>query len=263
MPENRTVSRLNVLLLGGTAEASALAQRIAQDGRFEGTLSLAGATRSPKPSPLETRIGGFGGADGLARYLSEHGIDALVDATHPFAAAMSANAAAAAATTSVPCLAVCRPAWEDQAGDRWVRVADMPAAADALGPAPRTVFLTIGRKDLAPFRDATQHRYIIRSVDPPPPEDLPAGATFISARGPFAAVNEERLMRAHRIETIVTKNSGGSATEAKLTAARRLGLPVVMVERPQPTGAPVSTVDEAWGWLAARHAEAATARRGV
>lgn len=239
-----------------------MAQRIAQDSRFEGTLSLAGITRSPKPSPLETRIGGFGGADGLARYLREHGIDALLDATHPFAATMSANAAAAAATASVPCLAVCRPAWEEQAGDRWVHVADMPAAAVALGAAPRTVFLTIGRKDLAPFRNATQHRYLIRSVDPPP-EDLPVGATFIAARGPFAAVDEERLMRAHRIETIVTKNSGGSATVAKLTAARRLGLPVVMVERPRPAGAPVSTVDEAWDWLAARHAEAAAARRGV
>ncbi|MCY4395148.1 MAG: cobalt-precorrin-6A reductase [Rhodospirillaceae bacterium] len=254
---------MNVLLLGGTAEASSLARRIADDSRFDGLLSLAGATRSPKPSAIETRIGGFGGADGLARYLREHGVDALVDATHPFAATMSANAAAAAATVSVPCLAVCRPAWAQQAGDRWVRVADMPGAAAALGAAPRTVFLTVGRKDLAPFRAMAQHRYIVRSVDPPPPEDLPRNASFMAARGPFAAEDEERLMRAHRIETVVTKNSGGSATVAKLIAARRLGLPVVMVERPQASGAPVPTVDEAWDWLVARHAETGAARRGV
>ncbi len=263
MRETATVSRLKVLLLGGTAEASALARRIAEDGRFDGALSLAGVTRSPKASPLRTRIGGFGGADGLARYLREHGTGALVDATHPFAAAMSANAAAAAATAGVPCLAVCRPAWTEQAGDRWVRVADMPAAAAALGAAARTVLLTVGRKDLAPFRGMAQHRYIVRSVDPPLPEDLPRNASFIAARGPFAVEEEERLMRTHRIETVVTKNSGGSATAAKITAARQLGLPVVMVERPQATGAPVSTVDEAWDWLVARHAEAAPARRGV
>lgn len=257
------MSRLKILLLGGTAEASALARRIAADGRFDGTLSLAGTTRSPIPSPLKTRIGGFGGADGLAHYLGEHSVDALVDATHPFAAVMSANAAAAAASVSVPSVVLLRPAWEKQPGDRWVRVADMPAAAVALGVAPCAVFLTIGRKDLAPFREAPQHRYIVRSVDPPPPNLLPDGAIFIAARGPFALDGEERLLREHRIETVVTKNSGGTATAAKLTAARRRGLPVVMVERPPAAGASVATVDEAWVWLVARHAETAPERRGV
>ncbi len=257
------MSRLKVLLLGGTAEASALAERIAEDERFEGTLSLAGVTLSPKVSPLEVRTGGFGGAEGLAADLQQHEIDALVDATHPFAAVISANAATAAATVSVPCIAVCRPPWEEAPGDRWIRVPDMPSAAAALGLAPRTVFLTVGRKDLAPFRRELQHRYIVRSVDPPPTEDLPNGATFVAARGPFALEEEEVLLTKHRIETIVTKNSGGSATAAKLTAARRLGLPVVMVERPPAPGASVPTVDDAWAWLVARHEETASARRGV
>lgn len=220
-------------------------------------------TRSPKASPLRARTGGFGGVDGLAAYLRKHGVGALVDATHPFAATMSANAGAAAAAAAVPCIAICRPAWEEQPGDRWRRVPDMASAAAALDPAPSTVFLTVGRKDLAPFRAAAQHRYIVRSVDPPPAEDLPAGATVIAARGPFALEDETRLLRAHRIETIVTKNSGGSATAAKLVAARRLGLPVVMVERPPAPAASVPTVEDAWQWLLARHAEAAPARRGV
>ncbi len=254
---------MKVLLLGGTAEASALAERIAEDGRFEGTMSLAGATRSPMASPLEMRVGGFGGAEGLAAYLRRYDIDALVDATHPFAAAMSANAATAAATAAVPAIALLRPAWRERPGDRWVRVPDMISAAAALGPAPRTVFLTVGRKDLAPFRAAPQHRYIVRSVDPPPQGLLPDGAVFIAARGPFALENEDRLLRDHGIETIVTKNSGGAATVAKLTAARRRGLPVVMVSRPPAAGPAVPTVDDAWDWLVARHEETASARRGV
>ena len=257
------MSRLKVLLLGGTTEASALAERIAEDERFEGTLSLAGVTLSPKVSPLEVRTGGFGGAEGLAADLQQHEIDALVDATHPFAAVISANAATAAATVSVPCIAVCRPPWEEAPGDCWIRVPDMPSAAAALGPAPRTVFLTIGRKDLAPFRAAPQHRYVVRSVDPPPQGLLPDGAVFIAARGPFALEAEERLLRDHGIETIVTKNSGGEATVAKLTAARRRGLPVVMVNRPPAAGPAVPTVDDAWDWLVARHKETASARRGV
>ncbi len=257
------MSRLTILLLGGTAEASALAQRIAEDSRFDGTLSLAGVTRSPKPSPLQTRTGGFGGADGLARYLRDQNIDALIDATHPFAAAMSANAAAAAAAASVPAIALLRPAWREQPGDRWIRVPDMVSAAAALGPTPRNVFLTVGRKDLAPFRAAPQHRYLVRSVDPPPPNLLPEDAVFIAARGPFALEDEERLLREHGVQTLVTKNSGGTATAAKLAAARRAGLPVVMIDRPPANGPAVPTVEEAWEWLVARHRDGAPAWRGV
>ena len=257
------MSRLNVLVLGGTAEASALARRIAADDRFDGTLSLAGVTRSPGASPLDVRAGGFGGADGLAAHLREHDVDALIDATHPFAAVMSANAAAAAAAASVPAIALLRPAWRERPGDRWIRVPDMASAAAALGPTPRTVLLTVGRKDLAPFRDAPQHRYVVRSIDPPPHSLLPEEAVFIAARGPFALDDEERLLGERGIETVVTKNSGGTATAAKLTAARRRGLPVVMIDRPPIAGASVPTADEAWDWLVARHEEAASARRGV
>ncbi|MDE0057973.1 MAG: cobalt-precorrin-6A reductase [Defluviicoccus sp.] len=255
------MSRPRILLLGGTAEASALARRIADDGRLEGILSLAGATRAPAASPLATRIGGFGGADGLARYLGANRIDALLDATHPFATGISANARAAASAAGVPGLALLRPPWREAAGERWVRVPDMTAAAQALGDRPRRVFLTIGRKDLAPFR-GTPHSYVVRSVDPPPPEDLPAGATAIAARGPFAVDDEERLLERHRIDALVTKNSGGEATAAKLAAARRRGIPVVMVDRPPALGPAVETVDEVWDWLVARHAGTA-ALRGV
>ena len=256
------MSRLKVLLLGGTTEAGALARLIAGDERFEGMLSLAGATRSPKASPLDTRIGGFGGQEGLANYLRQHGTGAVVDATHPFASVISANAAAAAKAAGIPCLAILRPAWEEAAGDRWTRVANIEAAADALGEEPRQVFLTIGRKDLAPFRDTVPHGYVVRSVDPPPPHLLPPNATVIAARGPFALEDEERLLENHRIDVIVTKNSGGSATVAKLAAARNAGIPVVMVDRPPPAGPAVPTVEDAWRWLNACHA-GTDALRGV
>ena len=249
-------------MLGGTTEARELARLIARDDRFEGTLSLAGMTRSPVPSPLDVRTGGFGGADGLADYLRQNRIDMLVDATHPFASAISANAVAAAAAVGIPCLAVRRPPWEEVPGDRWSRVPDIKSAAGALGEEPRRVFLTIGRKDLAPFRDTPRHSYVVRSVDPPPPDRLPPDATVIAARGPFALADEERLMRDHRIDTVVTKNSGGSATAAKLAAARNLGLPVVMVDRPPPAGAAVPTVEDAWHRLIAHHAGTG-ALRGV
>ena len=256
------MSRLKLLLLGGTTEARELARLTAGDDRFEGTLSLAGMTRSPAPSPLETRTGGFGGAGGLADYLRRNGIDVLVDATHPFASTISANAVAAAAAAGIPCLAVQRPAWEEVPGDRWVHVPDIGSAADALGKEPRRVFLTIGRKDLAPFRDGSRHRYIVRSVDPPPSDLLPPNATVIVARGPFALADEERLLRDHRIDTIVTKNSGGSATAAKLAAARLRGIPVVMVDRPPPAGPAVPTVEDAWRRMVAHHAGTG-ALRGV
>lgn len=249
-------------MLGGTTEARELARLAAGDDRFEGTLSLAGMTRSPAPSPLENRIGGFGGADGLADYLRRNGIDVLVDATHPFASTISANAVAAAAAAGIPCIAVLRPAWEEVPGDRWVHVPDIGSAADALGKEPRRVFLTIGRKDLAPFRDGARHSYVVRSVDPPPSDLLPPNATVIAARGPFALADEERLFRDHRIDTIVTKNSGGPATAAKLAAARNLGIPVVMVDRPPPAGPALPTVEDAWRRLVAHHAGTG-ALRGV
>lgn len=253
------MAALRILLLGGTTESAALAALLAGDARFAATLSLAGRTRTPRPQPLPTRIGGFGGAEALARYLHAERIDALVDATHPFAAIMSRNAAAAAEMAGVALLALRRPAWQPQAADRWICVPDMPAAAAALGAAPRRVLLTVGRQDLAAFVVAPQHHYVVRSVDPPTPDSLPPGAETLLARGPFELEEERALLRHHRIDVIVSKNSGGSATQAKLAAARELGLEIVMVERPVKPAAPtVGNVEAAFEWLAARHARSSS-----
>ncbi len=215
---------LRVLILGGTTEASALARALAGDARFDATMSLAGRTRAPVLPPIPCRIGGFGGAAGLAAYLRAERIGALVDATHPFAQQMTRNACAAAGLTGIPLLRINRPEWQQQQGDCWISVPDMAAAAQALGPAPRRVLLTIGQQDLAPFAAAPWHSYVVRSVDAPAPASLPPGAAVITARGPFTEPGERALLAERKIEVLVTKNSGGSATAAKLAAARALGL---------------------------------------
>jgi len=238
---------MRVLILGGTAEASAIALALAGDKRFAPVLSLAGRTKAPVAPPIPWRIGGFGGTEGLAAYLRREAIAALIDATHPFAARMKANAARAAAEAGVPRVAVLRPAWQAEEGDQWIEVADMAAGFAALGSVSRRVFLSIGRRDLAVF--GPPHTYLIRSVDPP--DALPANATAIAARGPFAEADERALLAGNRIEVLVTKNAGGAATAGKLAAARALRLPVVMVARPPPPEPPV--VRDAGGaldWLA-------------
>jgi precorrin-6A/cobalt-precorrin-6A reductase len=248
---------MNLLILGGTTEATALARALAGDGRFSATLSFAGVTRRPASQPIPIRVGGYGGVVGLAHYLRQHRIGALVDATHPFASQMTANAITAAQQTGTPLLVVLRPAWQPTAGDHWTMVASMEAAAATLGSVPRRVLLTIGRKDLAPFRAAPWHHYVLRSVDPPPTEALPPHVTVIAARGPFELDDEARLLRDERIDIVVTKNSGGSATAGKLSAARHLGLPVVMLARPPlPQTDTVGSVGEVLAWLQQRHAAA-------
>jgi precorrin-6A/cobalt-precorrin-6A reductase len=247
---------MRVLILGGTTEASALARALAGDTRFDATFSLAGRTRTPAPQPLPTRIGGFGGADGIAQYVVERNIQAIVDATHPFAARITRNAAAAARAGGIKLLVLHRPPWRAGVGDRWHVVGNMQEAAEVLGATPRRVLLTIGRQDLAPFVQAPWHHYVIRSVDAPPCELLPPSAEVISARGPFIESEERALLSDRRIDTLVTKNSGGTATAAKLAAARELGLPVVMIARPaSPEAQHVETVAAALAWLASRHAE--------
>ena len=242
---------MRVLILGGTTEASAIARALAGDARFQPVLSFAGRTRAPVPPPIPWRSGGFGGVDGLVAYLRRERIDALVDATHPFAARMKANAAQVA----IPRLVVLRPPWVAQAGDRWITVADMADAAAALGAAPRRVFLTVGQGDLRCF--GPPHSYLVRSVDAP--ADAPEGAAIVTARGPFTEADERALMLAHGIDMLVTKNAGGGAVVAKLAAARSLGMPVVMVSRPPPPSGPtVADADGALDWL---HAQAAL--RGV
>lgn len=258
------MQRLRVLILGGTSEASALARLIAGDVRFEAVLSLAGVTSSPATQPVAVRTGGFGGAKGLADHLQQAGVGALIDATHPFADRISANAAEAARIAGVPLIAVRRPPWEPQAGDRWRQVADLGAAARALGEAPKRVLLTVGRQDLAAFLTAPHHSYVVRSVDPPASELLPPDAEVITARGPFDEAGERALMAARGIEVLVTKNSGGEATRAKLDAARALGIAVVMVARPQlPPVETVAGAEEAYAWLERRHDGTCGALRGV
>lgn len=247
---------LRVLILGGTAEASAVARGLAGDGRFDPVLSYAGRTRAPAAQPIPVRSGGFGGAAGLADWLRAHGTEALVDATHPFAARISANARTAAAATAVAVVHLLRPPWTPVAGDRWTVVPTVADAAAALGATPRRVFVTVGGTDLLPFA-STPHRLLVRTVDPP--ACLPDGAALIHARGPFRVDDEEDLLRQERIDVLVTKNSGGAATMAKLHAARRLGLPVVVVARPPAPDGP--TVPDAAGVLAWLHAQATL--RGV
>ncbi len=239
-----------VLLLGGTGEARRLAQRLVDDG-VAVVSSLAGRVADPVLPPGEVRVGGFGGAAGLVAWLQEHPVAAVVDATHPFAAAISANAAEAAAITGVPLLRLQRPGWSPQPGDDW-RWADSLAGAAEAVTGFRHVFVTTGRQGLAAFAGLTAH-CVVRSVDPPDPP-LPPRTTVVLARGPFTVEEERALLVEHGIDVVVAKDSGGHMTEAKLSAARQLGIPVVLVRRPAaPSGvALVATVDEAREWIS-RH----------
>ena len=214
------------------------------------TLSLAGRTSNPVPHPVPLRIGGFGGAEGLAAYLRAEHIDRLIDATHPYAAVMSAAAARAATTASVPLRALRRAAWAAVAGDRWTEVADTRAAAQALGAVPRNVFLALGRNEIAAFAAAPHHRYLVRSVDPVDPPLAVPHATYIRARGPFREEDDRALLAAHAIDVIVSKNSGGAAAYGKIAAARALGIAVILLRRPALPDLPAATtIDDVVAWL--------------
>ncbi len=220
-----------VLILGGTTEARLLGERLAVRGDLAVTLSLAGRTAAPVPHAVPVRIGGFGGADGLADYLVKERVDALIDATHPYATAISENAIIAARKTGVAFVALRRPAWRRVDGDRWTEVDDTAAAVRALGEQPRRVFVALGRNDLAPFVTAPQHFYLFRSVDPiNPPLPLP-DASYITARGPFSEMHDRALITEHRIDAVISKNSGGNAAYGKIAAARSLGIEVIMIGR--------------------------------
>jgi precorrin-6A/cobalt-precorrin-6A reductase len=223
---------MRVLVLGGTAEASLLAERLARRRDIAAIFSFAGRTESPRQPPIPFRIGGFGGIDGLSDFLLAERIDAVVDATHPFAARISEHAASACERARVPLVALTRPAWERQDGDRWIPAEDIEAAVRALGDTPRRVFLTHGRLQLAPFASAPQHSYVVRTIDPPADIMALPRHRLILARGPFLTGDEVKLMRDEGIEIVVTKNSGGQSTYAKIEAARTLQIPVVMIRRP-------------------------------
>lgn len=213
-------------------------------------LSYAGRVADPRAQPVPIRIGGFGGVPGLANYLRENAVTHLVDATHPFAAQISLHAVQAATETGTPLLAFVRPEWRAEPKDRWLEVPDIAAAAQALAGPPQRVFLAIGRLHLADFASQPQHHYLVRLVDPPEaPLPLPQ-TTLIVARGPFNVAAERTLLRIHEIETIIAKNAGGSGAEAKILAARALGLQVILIARPWiPPRVMAGCVAEVLEWL--------------
>ncbi|MFG2899299.1 cobalt-precorrin-6A reductase [Streptomyces zaomyceticus] len=232
---------MHILILGGTTEARALAGLL--HGEVRVTSSLAGRVANPRLPEGEVRIGGFGGVDGLVEWIGGHAVDAVIDATHPFAERISFNAARAAATAHVPLLALRRPGWVPEEGDRWVPVPSLEAAAGALDGLGERVFLTTGRMGLAAFADRPEW-FLVRSVDAPD-APVPARAEILLDRGPFTLDGERELLARHRIDVLVTKDSGGAATAPKLTAAREAGLPVVVVRRPPvPEGVPVVATPE-------------------
>ncbi len=247
-----------LLILGGTSEAVSLAAQAVELACLRGArianlsviTSLAGRTQQPLAVPGGLRVGGFGGEAGLVSYLREHRIDLLIDATHPFAAQMSWHAVAAAAVCGVPHLLLQRPAWQPVVGDRWIEVPTHAAAAAAIPNEARRVFLTIGRQELAAFAHLTHRWWLMRMIDPPAATaPVPPGEILLE-RGPFSLEHERSLLRHYKIDAVVSKNSGGAATYAKVVAARELGIPVVMVQRsPTPPAESVADVEGAIAWL--------------
>ncbi|HVZ01200.1 MAG TPA: cobalt-precorrin-6A reductase [Dongiaceae bacterium] len=246
--------RPRLLILGGTGEALALARAVAATmPGLDVTTSLAGRTRDPVMPPGAVRTGGFGGADGLVRYIKENEVGLLVNAAHPFAAEMSAHAVEAHRRTNVPLLRLLRPAWNKQPGDSWIPVADVKAAAEICRWLGKRIFLSLGAKDIGSFAGLSNAHFLVRLVDAP--EALPlAHYDLVTARGPFALANERALIAQHGIDLIVTKNSGGEATYAKIVVARELGIPVVMIRRPEIALEPgcdaVESVEAALDWIA-------------
>ena len=237
---------MRILLLGGTSEARALAARLHPD--VEVISSLAGRVPDPALPVGEVRIGGFGGVDSLRNWLRENVVDVVVDATHPFAATITANAATACAELGVPHLLLTRPAWPS--GDAIMVTSDVQAAEVVAEQRFSRVFLTTGRTGTAAFKDADAW-FLIRAVTPPDADALPAHHQILLSRGPYRYEGELKLLREHRIDALVTKNSGGAMTRPKLDAAAALSIPVVMVERPAlPPGVrTVTTVDDAVAWV--------------
>jgi len=251
-----------ILVLGGTGEARQLADRLDRQG-LEVMTSLAGRVSNPRLPAGRVRLGGFGGPDGLAQWLGRHGVSAVIDATHPFAQRISASAREACASLQIPLLRLERPGFEEEPGDQWIRVRDLDQAAEVLPAHGERVLLTTGRQGLAAFAGVSQCWFLIRCVDPPAPP-LPARHQLLLDRGPYTVGGELALIDRHRIDVLVTKDSGGAMTQAKLEAARERGLPVVVVQRPPRPGADaVKSVDEALSWAVAhRSPQGACVLRG-
>ncbi len=238
----------NLLILGGTTEANALAKSVAERG-IAAIYSYAGRVVTPRPQPLPVRVGGFGGVEGLVHYIRDHAISHVIDATHPFAAGMSGNAVAACQKSGIPLAALTRPAWQPRSGDRWQNVPDISSAVKALGGPARRIFLAVGRMHLADFAAQPQHHYLLRLVDEPDSLPLPHCDVVVS-RGPFSVEDDRALIAHHQSELIVSKNAGGTGARAKLDAARSLGLPVLMIDRPVlPQRTELSSVAQVLDWL--------------
>ena len=246
------VGERHLLILGGTAQAARLAAAIEPHfgGAIAVTTSLAGRTNAPRTVAGEIRIGGFGGAAGLADWLEAASIDMVVDATHPFAARISANVRHACAAAAVPRLILARAPWRDNPGDDWRRAADLAHAAAIVPDVGKRVFLSVGSQGIGAFTELKNIHFIVRMIDPPV-EDLPLDDyMLVLERGPFEEASELRLLRDARIDAVVSRNSGGTATFAKIAAARRLGLPVIMVAPPPPEpGLRVDTLEEVLQWI--------------
>jgi precorrin-6A/cobalt-precorrin-6A reductase len=241
-----------ILVLGGTAEARELAAELDGAG-IPVTTSLAGRVANPRLPPGQVRVGGFGGPVALVGWLREHDVGAVVDATHPFAERISASAAEACSQAGVPVLRLERPGWHERSGDRWHRVPDLATAAALVRSLGRRVLLTTGRQGLAAFA-ATEAWFLVRCVERPDPP-LPSRHELLLGRGPHTLAGERALIERFEIDLVVTKDSGGTLTEAKLDAARELGLPVIVVNRPpRPAVDAVASVAEAVSWARGHHA---------
>ncbi len=240
---------LRVLLLGGTTEASQIGHELAAAG-VAGVYSYAGRTATPVTQPLPTRVGGFGGVDGFCEYIRREQITHVIDATHPFASQISRNAAEACAKMATPLIAYLRAPWTAAPGDKWQHVADVEDAAVGLPDQPARIFLAIGRQHLNPFAAKPQHFYLLRLVDAPDTALPLPNAGIVLARGPFTIEGDLALLRDHRITHVVARNAGGEGARAKLDAARALGLPVIMIDRPiLPERRTAQNVDEIMRWL--------------
>jgi precorrin-6A/cobalt-precorrin-6A reductase len=257
-------ARDKVLILGGTGEALDLAKRLAAMPEISVVTSLAGRTRDPTLPPGAVRVGGFGGVEGLVAYLGENGISLLINATHPFAAAISENALAAHRQSGVPLLRLLRPAWCKQADDTWIMAPSIQGAAAICRWLGKRVLLAVGRQEMAAFADLPRAHFFVRMVDPPEAPLPLVSAEVIVAKGPFALADERRLLLGRQIDLVITKNSGGDATFAKIAAARELSVPVVMIERPEialrPGSDAVESAAAALDWVSA-HFRAQTLRR--
>ena len=243
----------HLLILGGTTEATALAHHIAKTD-VKAIISYAGRVERIRPQPIEKRIGGFGGVDGLARYISDNQISHVIDATHPFAARMSHNAVEACHQTGTPLAALTRPAWVKESGDKWHHVPDINGAVqalDSMARTPRRIMLAIGRMHIDQFTCQPNHFYLLRLVDAP--DEAPDFADYALAvsRGPFTFEADKALLEQHQIDLVISKNAGGKGAYAKIEAARALGLEVIMIDRPAlPDRTELHSSEAVMSWLA-------------